>query len=207
MANFVASQSSGIAPLSVTFWNTSITYGPTTWAWDLNGDGTTDSTAQSPSFTYPAPGTYSVTLTASDYLDTDTITGTVTVRAPQEGTYVALSPTRLLDTRSGNGLAGAFSAGIPRSFDVAGRGGVPDNAIAVTGNLTVTGQSAAGFLSLGPDPAPVPTNSTLNFPAGDSRANGVTVALGADGSLSVTYSAPAGAATHVVFDVTGYFVP
>ncbi|HEY7452431.1 MAG TPA: N-acetylmuramoyl-L-alanine amidase, partial [Candidatus Limnocylindria bacterium] len=29
MANFVASQSSGIAPLSVTFWNTSITYGPT----------------------------------------------------------------------------------------------------------------------------------------------------------------------------------
>jgi hypothetical protein len=156
-----------------------------------------------------ADGSLSVTYSAPAGAATHVVFDVTGYFVPGSGgaTYVALSPTRLLDTRSGNGLAGAFSAGIPRSFDVAGRGGVPDNAIAVTGNLTVTGQSAAGFLSLGPDPAPVPTNSTLNFPAGDSRANGVTVALGADGSLSVTYSAPAGAATHVVFDVTGYFVP
>src|ERR1035437_4808580 len=55
-------------------------------------------------------------------------------------TYVALTPTRLLDSRDGYwiGLSGAFSSHVARTFGVAGRGGVPTNATAVTGNLTVT---------------------------------------------------------------------
>ena len=92
---------------------------------------------------------------------------------------------------------------------MAGRGGVPSDAVAVTGNLTVTGQTAPGYLYLGPDPVNDPTTSTLNFPVADNRATGVTVALragGTPGSLSVTYVAsPAGATTQVLFDVTGYF--
>ena len=71
-----------------------------------------------------------------------------------------------------------FKNHVARTFQVAGRGGVPSGAIAVTGNLTVTGQSAPGYLYLGPAPVNDPTSSTLNFPAGDNRANGVTVALG-----------------------------
>jgi len=121
-------------------------------------------------------------------------------------TYVALSPARLLDTRVGNGLSGAFSAGVARTFQVTGRGGVPANAIAVSGNLTVTGQTAAGYVYLGPLPTPSPSSSTLNFPLGDDRANAVTVALSPTGSLSATYAAAAGS-TQLVFDVTGYFVP
>jgi subtilisin family serine protease len=121
-------------------------------------------------------------------------------------TFVALSPTRLLDTRVGNGLAGTFQAGLARTFQVSGRGGVPANATAVTGNLTVTEQSALGFVFLGPDPVASPTSSTLNFPLGDNRANGVTVALSGLGSLSATYAAVGGGTTHLVFDVTGYFV-
>jgi hypothetical protein len=41
------------------------------------------------------------------------------------------------------------------------------------------------------------------------RANGVTVALSATGTLSATYSGEAGpgATTHLIFDVAGYFVP
>jgi hypothetical protein len=35
----------------------------------------------------------------------------------------------------------------------------------------------------------------------------VTLALGPGGTLSATYMALAGGTTHVVFDVTGYFVP
>jgi hypothetical protein len=36
----------------------------------------------------------------------------------------------------------------------------------------------------------------------------VTVVLGAGGTLSITYATPtSGATTHVIFDVTGYFVP
>jgi hypothetical protein len=76
----------------------------------------------------------------------------------------------------------------------------------VTGNLTVTAQTGPGYLYLGPAAMNDPTSSTLNFPAGDDRANGVTVALGAGDTLSVTFVAPApGPTVHVIFDVTGYF--
>jgi serine protease inhibitor ecotin len=52
-----------------------------------------------------------------------------------------------------------------------------------------------------------PTSSTLNFPMGDDRATGVTVALGDGGTLSVTYfSGNISLSAQVVFDVTGYFV-
>jgi hypothetical protein len=125
-------------------------------------------------------------------------------------TYHALTPARLLDSRDGYwiGLAGAFSSHVARTFAVAGLAGIPANAIAVTGNLTVTGQTAAGYLYLGPVAMNDPTNSTLNFPVGDDRANGITVALGAGGTLSATYAAPtAGPTAQVVFDVTGYFTP
>ncbi len=121
-------------------------------------------------------------------------------------TYVPLAPARVLDSRFGTGLSGKFSAGVPRTFQVSGRGGVPANATAVSGNLTVTNQTAAGAAFLGPSPTPNPGSSTLNFPVGDNRANGVTVALGSGGTLSVTYLASSGS-TDFVFDVTGYFVP
>jgi PKD repeat protein len=206
-AEFRASQTGGLEPLTVSFTDMSATWGATSWAWDFDSDGSTDSTDRHPTHVFPSAGTYSVSLTVSDSAGTDTMTHTnyVTVRGLQEGTYVPLNPARVLDTRFGTGLSGPFSGGVPRSFAVAGQGGVPTDAIAVTGNLTVTGQTAAGYLYLGPDPVATPSSSTLNFPAGDTRANGVTVALGPDGSLSVTYGASASARTHVVFDVTGYF--
>jgi hypothetical protein len=87
-------------------------------------------------------------------------------------------------------------------------GVVPTNASAVTGNLTVTGQTSPGFLYMGPNAVNNPTSSTLNFPLGDDRANAVTVALGGGGTLSVTYAASTmGPTAHVIFDVTGYFTP
>jgi hypothetical protein len=96
---------------------------------------------------------------------------------------------------------------VARTFQVTG-GVVPASASAVTGNLTVTGQSSRGFLFLGPNAMNDPTSSTLNFPLGDDRANAVTVALGSGGKLSVTYAAPTlGPTAHVIFDATGYFVP
>ena len=119
-------------------------------------------------------------------------------------TFVPLTPARLLDSRFGNGLSGPFNAGVPRTFQVTGRGGVPANATAVTGNLTATNQTQAGFVFLGPDPVASPTSSTLNFPLGDTRANGVTVALSSTGTLSATFGY--GGSTDLIFDVTGYFV-
>jgi hypothetical protein len=124
-------------------------------------------------------------------------------------TYRPLAPTRILDSRVGTGgILGPIGEHSSRTFQVTGAGGVPSNATAVTGNLTVTGQTSLGYLFLGPDAINNPTSSTLNFPAGDDRANGVTVALGSGGMLSVTFVAPtSGQSTHVVFDVTGYFTP
>jgi acid phosphatase type 7 len=125
-------------------------------------------------------------------------------------TYVPITPTRILDTRNGTGgLPGPLSVHLAKTFQVSGgSSGVPANATAVTGNLTVTEQTAEGYFFLGPTAMDYPTSSTLNFPAGDNRANAVTVALGPGGTLSVTYVTPsAGATAHVVFDVTGYFVP
>jgi serine protease inhibitor ecotin len=123
-------------------------------------------------------------------------------------TYVPLTPVRLLDSRYGVGHSGAFGSHLAASFGVTGIGVIPAGAIAVTGNLTVTAQSAAGFLYIGPVATNDPTSSTLNFPKGDDRANAVTVALGAGGTLSVTYAAAIlGPTAHVIFDATGYFTP
>ena len=122
-------------------------------------------------------------------------------------TYHALAPARILDTRNGTGLSGALSSHTARTFTVTGgTGGVPSNATAVTGNLTVTGQGSGGYFFVGPIATDNPTSSTINFPVGDDRANGVTVALGTKGSLSITFVAPGpGPTAHAIFDVTGYF--
>jgi spore germination protein YaaH len=121
------------------------------------------------------------------------------------GTYYPLPPVRVLDTRKGVGLSGAFAAGKTRSIAFAGVHGVPSNAIAVTGNLTVTQATAAGWVRFGSSTAG--TNSTIDFKAGDNRANGVTLGLAADGSLSGLYHTSSGkGSVHLIFDLTGYFV-
>jgi hypothetical protein len=123
-------------------------------------------------------------------------------------TYVSLAPARILDTRSNTGLSGAFTSASPRSLQVTGVASVPSNAIAVTGNLTVTNQTSPGFVALTTVSTPAPATSTLNFPVGDNRANGVTAPLGSGGVLWITYmGSVGGATTDLLFDVTGYFVP
>jgi PKD repeat protein len=77
--DFTASPTSGIAPLTVVFTNTS-TGDYTTSLWDF-GDGIT-STLTSPTHTYTAAGVYTVTLTASGPggSDTEVKAGYITVR-------------------------------------------------------------------------------------------------------------------------------
>ena len=121
-------------------------------------------------------------------------------------TYNAVTPVRLLDSRSANGLTGPIKTHTVKKFDVAGRGGIPANATAVTGNFTVVGQNASGYATLGPTVTDNPTTSTINFPLGDTRANGITVRLAGDGSLSLVWIAATGKTSHFLFDVTGYYL-
>ncbi len=61
---FSATPRTGTAPLAVTFSDLS-SGGATGWAWDFDNNGTTDSVARNPVFTYTAGGTYSVKLTVT----------------------------------------------------------------------------------------------------------------------------------------------
>lgn len=94
VASFIASPRTGTAPLTVYFTDTSSNK-PTSWAWDF-GDGSTDSNEQNPTHTYNNPGTYTVTLTASNSAGQSTKTTFITVK---DGT----DPGTLGGTGGGNG--------------------------------------------------------------------------------------------------------
>ena len=85
-ASFTASPTSGDAPLTVTFTDTSADE-PTSWAWDF-GDGST-STTRSPTHTFDEPGTYRVVLTVTNSAGTDDTTEQISAKdgAAPEGQY------------------------------------------------------------------------------------------------------------------------
>jgi|GEM_PF-304405 len=74
VAEFTASPTSGSGPLTVSFTDTSLNT-PTMWYWDF-GDGSTESFTGAPSHTYADPGSYTVTMTATNQYGSDTISKT-----------------------------------------------------------------------------------------------------------------------------------
>jgi PKD repeat protein len=82
VADFTASPLSGPAPLTVSFTDTSS--GATSWGWDFTDDASFDSTAQNPTFTYAAPGVYSVRLRVENDFGGDEVvkTSIITVTPP-----------------------------------------------------------------------------------------------------------------------------
>jgi hypothetical protein len=144
------------------------------------------------------------------------INGQVTPFVSQSGSYFPIPLTRVVDTRpigtgSGAGPIGTLTARGTYTFQIAGKQingstPVPSNAIAITANVTIANQSALGWIYLGPSIDAAPTSSTINFPKGDDRANGVTVALSPQGTVAAWYGASAGSVVHLIIDVTGYFL-
>ncbi len=76
--DFTADVTGGQAPLIVHFTDLSVSTQGTisSWEWDLDGDGNPDSFVQNPSWNYTSSGSYTVSLTASDGIDTHTETKT-----------------------------------------------------------------------------------------------------------------------------------
>ena len=107
-----------------------------------------------------------------------------------------------MDTRLG--LAGpTFEAGETRDLQVAGQAGLPASGIvAVALNVTVTGPTAVGFLTVWPAGLALPPTSNLNFAPGQVRADAVVTGVDAAGRVSVFN---ASGRTDVVVDVTGWF--
>jgi hypothetical protein len=74
----------------------------------------------------------------------------------------------------------------------------------VVGNLTVTAPTGAGWLDVVAKPVGPPTTSSINYAAGQTIANGLTVGVDpAAGSVSFWSNH----ATYVIFDVTAVYAP
>ena len=74
----------------------------------------------------------------------------------------------------------------------------------VAANLTVTQPTAGGHLTILPTGSTAPVvASTINFSAGQTRANNAVLRLGDGGAVSVQ-SGTSGS-VHLILDVTGYF--
>ncbi len=92
VASFSGTPLAGVAPLSVSFTDTS-TGSPTSWLWSF-GDGGT-STAQHPMHAYASKGTYTVSLTATNAHGSsiETKTGYVTVYQPVDAGFTGAPTT------------------------------------------------------------------------------------------------------------------
>jgi hypothetical protein len=117
--------------------------------------------------------------------------------------FVAVTPTRLLDSRDGTGgYHTPWGSAQSRTLVVAGVGPVPADATAVVLNLTATDTASAGFVSAAPAGGSLPLTSNLNFAAGETIANLATVGVGAGGAI-VLFNGSSSA--DLVADLVGYY--
>jgi hypothetical protein len=128
---------------------------------------------------------------------------------PDGGTFEATQPSRLLETRVGDGLAtadgqfngeGVRPGGSVLQLPVGGRAGVPTNAGAAVLTVTVTNTAAPGFVTVFPCGGAIPTAATLNYAAGATVTNAAIVRTAADGSVCLYTSAQ----VDMIVDINGF---
>jgi hypothetical protein len=120
--------------------------------------------------------------------------------AAAPGTQNPIAPFRALDTRS----RAAVGADSSVSFQVGGVRGIPANVSAVTFNLTVTEPRSFGFAAAYASGTGRPNSSNVNFAAGQTVPNSVTVPVGADGKVTL-FNRSSGTAQFIA-DVSGYYI-
>lgn len=112
--------------------------------------------------------------------------------------FSALSPTRVLDTRDGNGPVGPKGT---VTIDLSGQ--VPAGTVAVTFNLTATDVTDPTYVTAFPDTlSSPPTASNLNVVTGETRASLVTVKLDTDRKVTLYNFA---GSVDLVADLAGYY--
>ncbi len=120
-----------------------------------------------------------------------------------DSTFVALNPTRALDTRSGLGATGPVGGQQSRDLRVLGVGAVPTTGVAaVVINVTATESSVPSFVTVWPTGATRPNASSLNTEPGVDVPNLVIAKVGAGGNISLYNNA---GTVHLVGDILGYF--
>ena len=118
--------------------------------------------------------------------------------------FYTLTPCRVLDTRNSDGTFGGpiMSGGTSRSFPVPSSAcSVPASAQVYSMNATVVPSGFLGYLTVWPTGVAQPLVSTLNAYDGQVTANALIVSAGTGGAVSAFVTN----ATHLIFDVDGYF--
>ncbi|MFE2877129.1 PKD domain-containing protein [Streptomyces roseus] len=172
-----------------------------------HGDGAKDtqSTLDPVRHAYKQPGTYKVTVTLTDVKGaTSTAERSVQVAYTPAG-FVAVHPTRILDSRLAASPTPIDAARIAVPVHYYGSG--PHHtagASAVVLNVTVTGATEDTHLSVWPSGQPRPATSNVNVKAGGTSSNTVTVPIGADGFVSAKLNS---GKAQIIVDYAGYYQP
>jgi hypothetical protein len=122
-----------------------------------------------------------------------------------DGQFVAITPTRVLDTRVGLGAPKALvGGGSSVTVAVTGQDAIPTSGVAaVAVNVTVVSPRAVGAIIVYGHSLPRPATSNLNFAPGQTVADMVIVTPGADGKVDLFNFSTAGA--NLLVDISGYY--
>jgi PKD repeat protein len=172
---------------------------PTSWAWDFQNDGIVDSTAQNPTFAFPAPGFYQVKLDVADAFSTDSTLvnfGVSTLPIPNFGsTFSSPSATRGFYFQA----PVRFSIVSARVPDESGHGLQNVAIYRLAGAVPAYSATASGgleFYSVGqPSAAPIPC--AVSFDAGEWV--GVLGACGDSTTMRNSYATPVGPYSSSIF--------
>jgi hypothetical protein len=174
--------------------------------WSSNIDGTLGSgNALLKGSNDLSDGDHTITVTARDRAGLST-SASVRIRVAPAVAFYTVTPCRLVDTRETAGPAGGppLASGQARILSLAGRCGVPPTARSVALNVTVTGSTSGGHVTLFPGSLRLPLASTINYRAGQTRANNALIRLDSFGKIAAFSGQPSGT-VHLILDVAGYF--
>jgi hypothetical protein len=154
--------------------------------------------------TYPSSGSYGIGLSACNDWDLSRPSTCTSSTSPTETRFYALTPCRIVDTRSaptgGPSLAGSST----RTFAVATACGIPSGAVSVSANLTVLG-GGSGYIAVFPGNVANPGTRNVSFGSGQTRAANAILLLATDGTGTVSVANVSTGTNDFILDVNGYF--
>ncbi len=120
--------------------------------------------------------------------------------------FHTMVPCRVYDSRQDT-QDGRLDSGVERAIALvdAAACGIPPTARAVAVNLTVVQPTAVGHITVYPDAGFTPATSTINFGAGQTRANNAVLDLSDLGAIIARPFLLDGGTVDLVVDVFGYF--
>ncbi len=170
---------------------------------DVTTDGSCNATFDV-TFSVPTSSTQAITATATDPSGN---TSEFSSCAMPHASFYTVPPCRVVDTRGPVGPYGgpSLAAGADRTFVFGGQCVIPSTATAVALNVVAILPTAGpGFLTLFPGGSTRPLASTINYKAGQIRANDAIIPLGSLQDIVVHCQQGLGT-VDMVIDVTGYF--